>query len=146
KTIRNFVLPLMATLLWALPTYAQSETGGISIEGIAERLEQLEQQNSQLLQQISTLRRELDELQRPSSQEKPNVVEPVEQQIEALKEKAEIQAGILAEQNQVNVQSSQRLPIRITGMALFNAFKNTAHGPNGLQYPRMAQMTRNASE
>jgi hypothetical protein len=146
KTIGNLVLPLIATLLWALPTYAQSETKDVSIEGITERLEQLEQQNSRLLQQISTLRRELDELKRPSSPERSNVETPVEQQIEALEEKAETQAGLLAEQSQVNVQSSQRLPIRITGMALFNAFKNTAHGQNGLQYPRMAQVARNPSE
>jgi hypothetical protein len=59
RIIRNFVL-LVATVLWALPTCAQSETRDVSIEGIAERLEQLEQQNSNLLQQISTLRRELD--------------------------------------------------------------------------------------
>jgi hypothetical protein len=146
KTIRNFALPLMAIVLWALPTHAQSDTSDVTIEGIAERLEQLEQQNSKLLQEISTLRRELEELKRPPSQDSSNVGIPVEQQIEALKEKSETQAGLLAEQNQVNVQSSQRLPIRITGMALFNSFKNTAYGPNGQQYPRMAQPIRNPSE
>src|SRR5437773_193515 len=87
KTIRNFVLPLAATVLWALPTYAQSGTDGVSIEGIAERLDQLEQENSKLLQEISTLRRELDELKRPSPQEPSNAGTPVEQQIEALQEK-----------------------------------------------------------
>ena len=146
KTIRNFVLPLVATVVWTLPTYAQSRTSDVSIEGIAERLDQLEQQNSELLQQISALRHELEELRRPSSQGTSGAGIPVEQQIEVLEEKAETQAGLLAEQNQVSVQSSQRLPIRITGMALFNAFKNTAHGPNGQQYPRFAQPVPNPIE
>jgi hypothetical protein len=142
RTIRNIVLLLMAALLLSLPLSAQT------VEGIAQRLDQLERQNANLLEQISLLRRELDELKRPGSAGAIDSGAPVETRIEALEEKVETQAGLVTEQSQVKVEGSQRFPIRLTGMVLFNAFRNTAHsmrlqGPQ--QYPRYAEIARGPS-
>ncbi len=152
-TIRNFVLLSMAAMLGVLPLDAQNGPEGLSMEAIAQRLDQLERQNfelgrqnSEFLEQISTLRREVDDLKRPSSTGALEPSAPVQNGIEALEVKVGAQADLLAEQNQVKVESSQRLPVRLTGMALFNIFRNTAHAQSAQQYARFAVPVRGPSE
>src|SRR5439155_13474284 len=95
-----------------------------------------------------TLRRELNELKRPSATGAPDSSAAAQNRngTEALEEKVDAQAALLAEQNQVKLESSQRLPVRLTGMALFNIFRNTAHAQSAQQYARFAQVARGPSE
>ena len=146
RTIRNFVLLLMGATLWVPPLSAQRAANTNSVEAIAQRLDQLERQNTDLLEQISAMRRELDELKRPASAGAADAGIPAQSSAGTLDEKVENQADLLAEQNQVKIESSQRLPVRLTGMVLFNAFKNTAHNMPGEQYTRYAQVARSPSE
>ncbi len=118
-------LPMsLCSRLWpvafSVASLASGQTRG-TMEGVNQRLERLERQNAELLEAVRLLRQELQELK--------HTPPPAEQQrMEALEEKVEVQASRLSEQDQVKVESSQRAPVRLTGMALFNAFWNTHNG------------------
>jgi hypothetical protein len=66
--------------------------------------------------------------------------EPATTGVAALEEKLEIQQQRLEEQAQTKVEASQRFPIRLTGMALFNAFLNSKQN-GGSEYPVVASAT-----
>ncbi|HYM12373.1 MAG TPA: hypothetical protein VEU62_16675 [Bryobacterales bacterium] len=142
---------------------------GAAIRSIDQRLDRLERQNAELLDEVRLLRRELEALEQPGSalhlaaaggsgsatprgakspaESAPSAAIPSanaplseSERIEALEEKAAVQEGQLKEQDEVKVESSQRVPIRLTGMALFNAFRNSRNaGPAG--YPVFASIT-----
>ncbi|MDQ6665489.1 MAG: hypothetical protein M3Z23_13990 [Acidobacteriota bacterium] len=82
------------------------------IEKIANRLDKLEQDNRALLQEIRDLRQELAVAGNagPSS--------------EAVDERLQVQERRTAELAQTKVEASQRMPVSLTGMLLFNAFAN----------------------
>ncbi|MBI3696622.1 MAG: hypothetical protein HY238_17505 [Acidobacteria bacterium] len=86
------------------------------LKAIQQRLERLERRNAELLDEVRQLRGELNGLKPPSAR------------LDEVEEDLQLQAGRLAEQEQVKVESAQKVPVRLTGMLLFNAFRNTAHG------------------
>ena len=90
-----------------------------ALSQILERLDHLEQQNRQLMDEVHALRNELS-VARNQPENSPTT--------EAV-EKVEVHDRRIDELEQTKVESSQHLPVRITGMALFNALLN-AH-PNG---------------
>jgi hypothetical protein len=59
-------------------------------------------------------------------------------------ERLEIHETRIAEQAQTKIESSQKLPIRVTGMALFNAYVNTGAAGEA-QYPTIAAPGARAS-
>ncbi len=97
------------------PALAQAP---LTLEALAARLERLERQNADLVEEVRRLRNEAGTVRAPA--------EPA--RLQALEEKLDLQAGRVAEQDQVKVESSQRVPVRLTGMVLFNAFRNSRHG------------------
>src|SRR5882762_5180454 len=82
------------------------------LQQILERLNRLESENRELREQV----RELREQMRASGSPAP---------VEKLEERTEIQDRRTDELAQVKVEASQRFPIRLTGMALVNAFYNS---------------------
>jgi hypothetical protein len=94
------------------------------MQKILNRLDQLEQENRKLLEEIQALRRELAQ--------------------GAVAERVDIAEKQIDELAQTKVEASQRLPISITGMLLFNAFENGAHGGGGAQYPLVAAQAPSA--
>jgi hypothetical protein len=108
-----------------------------ALERFGQRMELLERQNAELQEQIRSLRAVLETVKR-SAQETP----APEARVEALEEQVQLQAGRLAEQDQIKVQGSQRTPVRLTGMVLFNAFTNGRHGGQGADYPAVAALNR----
>jgi hypothetical protein len=132
KTTHLCEFAFVAIGLCGLP--ARSQTPG-SMEAIGQRLERLERQNAELLDEIRLLRREMQALQPPAPSPSAAAGSPVEPQtpseterIASLEEKVELQEGRLNEVDAVKVESSQKVPVRLTGMALFNAFTNSRHG------------------
>ena len=87
------------------------------IRQILERLDRLERQNAELRTEVRELRKQL--------------AEPVgadagaPEAVEKLKDSVAVQTARIEEQAQSKVESLQRFPIRITGMALFNAYTNS---------------------
>lgn len=130
RNLRNgLALPLLATLLPPLLT-AQAPA---EFQQILERLDRLEKQNSELLKQVTELRQEL-----ASARGTPDTtaVSPVTK----VTEQTEIQGQQIQDLAQTKVEASQRFPIRITGMALFNTYLNSALN-GGNQYATIASTT-----
>jgi len=89
---------------------------------IVERLEKLEQRNAQLMDEVRQLRTELDALQGKNTASAPTAAaSSSSQQADALA----IQQSRIDEQAQSKVEAEHKLPLRISGMALFNAFFDT---------------------
>jgi hypothetical protein len=93
---------------------------------ILDRVERLEHSNQQLREEVRSLRAELGS--RAGKTESPAA--PVEERVAVIESRVQ-------EQAQTKVEASQRLPIRLTGMALFNAYLNSRNN-NGAQYPTVA--------
>jgi hypothetical protein len=95
------------------------------LAGILERLDRLEQENRVLTERVSALQAQLG-----MSAPAPPTVE----------ERVDIQQQRIEEQAQTKVEASQRFPIRLAGMALFNAFMNSKQS-GGVDYPIVAAPT-----
>ncbi len=134
KKLPGFLCSRLWLIAWGVASLARGQTPA-AMDGLNQRLERLERQNAELLEQLRLMRQELQELKHAAPA-------PEEQRITALEEKVEVQAGRLNEQDQVKVESSQRAPIRLTGMALFNAFWNTSHGGTTLNNPVVVSINR----
>jgi hypothetical protein len=96
---------------------------------ILERLDRLERENRELAEQVRALRAEVAVLRDDPPAEFSN-----------LEEKLDIQEHRVEEQAETKVESSQRFPIRLTGMALFNAFLDSRQN-GGADYPTIAAPT-----
>jgi hypothetical protein len=91
-----------------------------------ERLDRLERENRAMAEEIQALRAELTAAH--GSQSAP---------AETLEEKVDTQGQRIEEQAQTKVESSQKFPITLTGMALVNAFVNSRQN-GGADYPTAA--------
>ena len=100
----------------AAPASAQSDD---PLTAIQQRLDALEQQNTDLRNEVRVLREAFDKLRAPTAAP----AEP--SRVDALEEKVALHDARLADQDAVKAESSQRVPIRLTGVILFNAFANS---------------------
>jgi regulator of replication initiation timing len=101
---------LFALLVFPTLLIAQSQA---DLKSIMERLDRLERENTILKAEVEKLRSRVGE---PETETAPTVVERVEIAEKRVEELA-----------QTKVESSQKFPIKLTGMALFNLFYNTRH-------------------
>jgi hypothetical protein len=105
---KTVLLVLLSSL--GLPVRAQTgDTEQATLGRILERLEAVEKQNAQLMQEIQSLRADLAQTRAPA---------PVEERLEVVENRVE-------EQAQTKVEASQRMPLQLSGMALFNTFLNS---------------------
>lgn len=112
-------------LVCALSAFAQTtQEDSSALRQILQRLDHLEQQNRQLIDEIHALRSEL-----AASRTQAGDAEAVAAPPADIAERVEVQERRIEEQAQTKVESSQHLPVRITGMALFNAFLNSRSAP-----------------
>ncbi len=87
---------------------------------ILNRLDRLEKDNRSLTDEVRALRKELAELHEPHAAGAASDGQPAE-------DRAAVQQSRVEEIAQTKVESSQKFPIRVTGMALFNAYVNGRH-------------------
>ena len=97
---------------------------------ILERLDRVEQENRALAAEVKQLRADLAASREPAA---PGAA-PATPTIE---ERVDIQQARIEEMAQTKVEASQRFPIRLTGMLLFNAFANSRQN-GGIDYPVVA--------
>lgn len=107
-----------ALALLALPLCAQSQADWKSV---LERLERLERENRELKEQVKSL----TERVQGTLPETPAPEAAAAKPEASLEERMAIQEQRVAEQAQTKVEGSQRFPIRLTGMILFNTFYGT---------------------
>ena len=134
---------LAAVLLAGAPPVVSAQNTP-EMREIISRLERLEQENQALVREVQALREEVAGLKAPSagaqtaasptssSEPRPAAPEP-----EDTMENAAVNRARIDELAQTKVESSQKFPLRITGMVLFNAFVNGRNNGN-LQNPLVA--------
>ena len=115
----------LAILLTPLSLGAQTTQ---DLTKILERLDRLQQEHRLLAEQVRDLRAQLGTP--PAAETAPGTFD----------EKVDIQQQRIQEQAQTKIESSQRFPIRLAGMALFNAFSNSKQS-GGIDYPVVAAPT-----
>ncbi|MGP0072211.1 MAG: hypothetical protein ACLPWF_09780 [Bryobacteraceae bacterium] len=117
--------------LLGISTAAYSQTTP-QMEQILNRLDQLEKDNQALLEEVRALRQEVSGLRTPPA-------EPGAAQTETAERQA-IDQNRIDELAQTKVEASEKFPIRITGMALFNASVNGRFN-GGAENPLVASPT-----
>jgi hypothetical protein len=139
-------------LLSSAPAPAQTAS---DMQQIIERLDRLEEQNRALTEEIHALRQELaatrgqeQTAQTPSPAAQaataPAEAPSTSEQAASTKERLEVQESRTAELAASKVEASQRFPLRITGMALFNSFLDS-RGSGGQEYPTIAERGETAA-
>jgi len=124
--IRNLVRQAAVVLLSAAPAVHAQNTP--EMREILGRLDRLEKENQTLTDEVRSLRKELAAIHPAVLEANQTVTSsdgqaaPAEQQ--PTEDRLAVQQSRLDEVAQTKVESSQKFPIRITGMALFNAFVN----------------------
>ncbi len=135
----RYLVLLLAPMLLA----AQEKTG---LQQILERLDRLEQENKDLAAEVRSLRAEIAGSRITSKPEASAAAIPPTEAAPAtppLDERVTVAEHRIDEQAQEKVQASQRLPITLTGMVLFNGYLNgKANG--GDQNPWIAAPTDSA--
>lgn len=131
---RLFIFMLVPFLL---PAQEKSE-----FQQIIERLDRLEQENRSLTDEVRALRAELAAHPPGESAAKapPDATAPSP----PLEERVAIQEQRADELAQTKVEASQRFPVTLTGMALFNGFLN-GRASGGQQDPLTASLSDNRS-
>jgi hypothetical protein len=115
-------------LLFLFPLLLSGQSPS-EIGRILERLDRLERENRALSEQVRTLTERLGATNAPAA---APALTP-EERLEIVEHRVE-------EQAQTKVESSQKFPIRLAGMALFNAFMNSKQS-GGADYPVVAGAT-----
>jgi hypothetical protein len=119
KSIRFLLVLVLSTA-----AYGQS---GPQVQAILDRLDQLEKDNQALLEEVRALRQEVSVLHAPAASQ-------------TAEERQAVEENRIDELAQTKVEASQKFPIRITGMALFNAFVNGRFNGN-MEDPLVASYT-----
>jgi hypothetical protein len=107
------------------------------LQQILERLDRIEQENKTLTDEVRALRAELaaSRAAAPATAEAspspasaaPAAVAPIDERVAVLEQR-------ISDQAQTKVEASQKLPITLTGMVLFNSFLN-GRASGGAEYP-----------
>ncbi len=130
----------LATVIFCLsPTLLLAQQKS-DLQQVLERLDRIELENKNLAEEVRALRAELAA---SHNQPEPAVTagsaaQPVTPP--PLEEKVAVNEARIAEQAQTKVEASQKLPITLTGMVLFNAFLN-GRANGGAQYPTFAAVS-----
>ncbi len=104
----------------------------IDMQKIMERLDKLETENQVLLDEVRELRREVKAVMpaNAAGTAEPGAAVPDSERIDVLENRT-------ADLDQSKVSASQRFPVSLTGMLLFNAFMN-GRDSGGAEYPSVA--------
>jgi hypothetical protein len=124
----------LCLLALAVPRPAAPQTSP-DLRKIFDRLDKLEDENQKLLDEIHALRNELAAARSTDASASP---------APANDERLAVQESRTAELEQSKVAASQRFPISLTGMLLFNAFAN-GRSSGGAQDPVAASLVPSAA-
>jgi hypothetical protein len=123
--------PILAVLLTTSGIQAQEKT---DLQQILQRLDRLEEENHKLADEVHALRTELAAAKEPAQGQVAQSASPPEAPLE---ERVQVAEQRTADLSQEKVEASQRFPISLTGMVLFNAFLNGKYSA-GYEDPTVA--------
>ncbi len=136
--VRTIRLLGVLGVLWPAWLSAQTQP---EIGAILERLDRLERENRILIDEVRALRARLEGGEKanipPATSEPATRTAPGEPEAAAqpsVEERLDVLDQRIQDQAQTKVEASQKFPVRLTGMAVFNAYMNSANG-GGAQYP-----------
>lgn len=118
-------IKILVVLAMSVAAFGQSAP---QVQAILDRLDQLEKDNQALLEEVRSLRQEVSGLH------------PAPAQSQTAEEMQAVEQNRIDELAQTKVEASQKFPIRITGMALFNASLNGRFNGN-MENPLIASQT-----
>ena len=110
------------------------------MQKIIERLDKLESENQKLLDEVRQLRTELKAAQTTATSPIEETTPPAPD-----RERIAVLESRTADLDQSKVSASQRFPISLTGMVLFNAFMNGKRGGTA-EYPEIAGASTAATD
>ncbi len=118
----------VAIALCGMQSAAQQQASPDTLQHILDRLDTLEKQNESLLTEVKQLREAVKAAQADSAA-----------RTQTLQDRAEVTAQEVKDQAQTKVESSQRFPISLTGMFLFDSYLFT--GPADPEYAYLSGYT-----
>jgi hypothetical protein len=127
----------LCLLAIAMPRAAAPQTGP-DMQKIIDRLDKLEDENRKLLDEIHELRNELRNAPNAAGTAAAAPATP------PTDERLDVQESRTADLEQSKVSASQRFPISLTGMLLFNAFEN-GRSSGGFEDPVAASLVPSAA-
>jgi hypothetical protein len=116
--------------LWLLLAACLGAQSPSEWKSVIERLDRLEQENHRLREEVGELRK---------------IVGGANLQAQKTEERLDVQERRVEEQAQTKVETSQRFPIRLTGMALFNVFLNSRFSGGGDNPPLASRVASGGS-
>jgi len=119
-------------------TFAHAQSAP-EMREVLNRLDRLEQDNQALMQEIRLLRQEMAARAGVSGGETQTAGQQAPAAREATDERLAVQQNRIDELAQTKVEASEKFPVRITGMALFNAYVNGRNN-NNTENPTIASM------
>lgn len=135
------------TLLTTFFLFGGAATAGAQntpeMREVLTRLERLEKDNETLTEELRALRKELAALHPPAPEAASAATQPTTQP--PPEETQAVERARVDELNQTKVESSQKFPIRITGMALFNAYLNGQYNGGTNDPPAASLSTGNSN-
>ncbi len=134
---------LAAVVFCLFPTLLLAQQKS-DLQQVLDRLDRIEQENKDLAEQVRALRAELAASRNSPAEPTSSTATAGVPATPPLEEKVAVNESRIAEQAQTKVEASQKLPITLTGMVLFNAFLN-GRANNGSEYPTLAALTTNSS-
>lgn len=106
-----------------------------------DQLQKLQQRMDQLTQQLQQAQKEIDDLRKQvnaaSQTQDAQAAASLQQAVEAVKERQEVQQAEIAQQQQTKVETSSKYPLTIHGLLLFNSFLNDG-GVDSVDLPLVA--------
>jgi hypothetical protein len=120
----------------ATPAHAQSTP---EMREILNRLDRLETDNQALMQELRLLRQELAARAGVSDGGAQTAGQPAPAARETTDERLDLQQNRIDELAQTKVEASEKFPVRVTGMALFNAYVNGRNN-NNTENPTIASL------
>ncbi len=127
---------LLLAAIFVFPALLPAQTN-IELQQVLDRLNRLEQENRQLKQEVQSLRQALEDAEIvPVVQPKEVVADPP---VVPLDERLAVQESRVNELARTSVQASQRLPVSLSGMVLFNTYINRG-ASGGSQFAPVAAL------
>ncbi|HEY7333743.1 MAG TPA: hypothetical protein VH639_02590 [Bryobacteraceae bacterium] len=124
--------------LWILIAASVARAQTPDLQQILQRLDRLEAQNQELMNEIRALRQQLATAPGSAAPGTLNNTAPPEALTKPeTSEKAQVEQSQISQLDQEKISSDHRLPISLTGMALFNTFW-TGKGAGGADNPTLA--------